>query len=953
MNSYGHLIPKDQSLSDNVIEDILIFILSNLDSKKYDNENFYFDLNNLLNDLGLDLSSIPLNLQIQICLCVLSLYSCFLCEDGSKVNNIILKMMNDEINSKDCSNYLFNFIFTLKSIIPVRKCCNIKKYISVLYYLDILHKYRKEKAKKITFIDKSCILLSNLITVLRDNICVESVIETVYHLLYVFEKTPNNDVNWLVTCVDECINVGNIIKYNNPELFMMPMLWSLLNIYCESDQFNYSFLNYILSLTTAIICSKNVFLNPIKCIMQNSKLSSFSRYDDIKNMKMKNYLSKNDGEYYADITAVMNEFYQSKYNLKDLVRKLIDKSKTFISMLDDDEEIIASTSSQKTTTKTIRTIQKSHIVYDNFFSGTFVYFGLKKEYLKYTHSFTFLCELNVDINEIFLKDSTIIVHGPLIFKNQSKKLSRYTHWIDESFSQLTYYLDCIKCNYNFKNIFSSHKPLIVGIKNTNSLRKRMILSKKNLSLTSNLDTNFNFLFEKRSNYLNIFEIISEIINIQKCDYLIKIDPFNDYRLKSWNHDSMVISGKNFSYYTMEIENNIIYKDDIFKIFAFALNGDLLYKKLFKKVYIFLIFKSVIGVKPILFKNKSLIDFNIFIDNVRKKIEIYSFPEIKYNNPRFPPYNNQKRETFNFNFNVLKYSDEKQFMVFKYINPMVRIEKCLNTLFSKLKPIISEIYTFLDEVFGYNTKIPSKLRAKIDAIKIKNTYDMRHNKFSIGSYDTNRLQNYTIIGALTYAASKTLGLDSNIFGIDIMFLFKYLKCLNENKLTTNNICYMDIVHLWSWSIVNNTPFLENYDINKFNSKYVEFDAKLSNKRLPSINIMKGWILKSDENLNTMIKTLKDWIIKFTKEKHKLEHNIDENDDSYDLDYIPKKEWLTKMFWPQIISGAHNLENMYKKVQKGDFIEYCEYHYGYNYLEHYIRIMKRSIVNFLRDYDKRFV
>lgn len=937
-------------LTENVIKDLFATILISMDSETYSEENFVDDMERFMYNYGIQ-ETLPLNLQIQISIGILSFYSCFFCSSGSLVIYELMELMVTDIRSCHSKDFLIDFVITLKQKLPSKSCKNIKKYLIILYYVEIYELYYYSKDKSFDVNLNSTVSLKAFINKIKNEICLESVITIVFLLIVVSETFRNSDINWIITCIDECIIMDNISKYNIG-IKAFPLFFSVLNIYAESQTFHYSFLSVISLISCAIICSKSSFFSELKCINFKLELQYLSRYDIIYFLNIKKYFEKHQEEKFFRLKKEIDTISEQNEDLRSLIYRFFRKcdhicDKLIISYFD---------GKAKKNIPDRRIIQNHHddhdvIIYDNIFSGTFVYLNNIKDHVRFSPIFTFVCEINTDIGEFFQKDDTVLIKGPLFFEQIRKTRKNSFGWANESFFKLNYYIECLKSFYFLKYVKNIKPPQIVRIKNTNVIRQKYHdhHNEKNIRVDRHIRKNQNMI--KTSDNYNFMFLLSEKVNFDHCDFLVCSDPFDDYRKKPWSFDVITLLNHTIPFYKMKVEENVSSADNLFFMYKKFILSDQTSANVFKKIYIYLIFQALFGIKHIKYKDCSIVDFNLIIDKKTKKINIQSSFDSKFSELRYPVYFEKNRKRLALNFSHVDAPFCKLKPSFKEVSFEKRKEVFEKEFHETIIPLINEIYDFLENAKEKIDPVPGYLERKIKRLNIKNMYSPKYRQFSLASFDSNSIQNYTIIGTLSFAVSKILNLDSNIFGVDILFLKKYMQYNSISIKKKRNVYFQDLFFLWAQSIAKNTSFFPDFEFNSFAENY-DFSFIETKRILPPISIFKGWIFQSPNNIEKMKKAIIHWRKAFIFEKKEMnKFNDSKKELNYNIAYIPETSWIENDFLPQIIVGTNNYLKMYQELEQKKYLNFCEFHFGYDFLQSYLFSLKYVILKFYKDYKKR--
>ena len=945
------LIFRNDGISDITIKELFKTILGLIFSDDYTDELFVEKINEFKQQNAIP-TFIPLNIQIQLSLCILSLYSCFFCRHGSEINHRLMGMMNHDINSGSSGELLVNFIITLKKFLPESRCRNLKKYLIILYYIQIIEIYNSNRGRNIDFNYQSAYHTKKFVQNLKNEICVESILKTAQFLIFLAENYNTHDINWMITSIDESLTMGIITKYDL-SLRMTPILFSVLGVYSQSQDYHFPFISIISMISCAIICSKNKFLSDAKCMASKFKLTFLSYHDNVFFGKMQMYFNSNFDKKYKTLyenIIKLNSKRLSNESLIDLFFEESDKlSELYIQIHQESQSIF------KPVLKPNPIVfhDDHHIMcYENLFSGPFVYVKSKRESGELCSFPSFLCKLNEDIDIYARRECNILAEGPIFFKESDRMKKHMTQWVEDSYFKLNYYVDYLKYLYRFKHIDSFDFVKIVKIRMTKKhFQKHGDDHDENYSdFDRHLDLS-NVLSASSKEY-DYTDFISSNVESREFDFYIRSDPFGDYRLKSWNFDMINVKNRSIPYWEIkinDISNEIKY---LFKIFISFMHGEPLFDKLFKKLYLYFLFKAIFGIRHNAFSGIfALVDFNIEFDKKNNNVKVFPYPNKKFSHPRFPPYDYPKRESYNLSFKTMEELKHIPKMRFTLTPREKRLTFFWKNFNDHTLPVIKEIFQFLnDRKTKYEDFSPS-ITKNIESLYILNANNSVNYRFSIYESTVKAKHQLTILGTFTYVISKMLGLDTNIFGIDIDFLRKYIDVESEQR-KSKNIDFLDIYEIWSWSIVNKTTMLHEFEENEFSKDYYNFDLMVKFPCQLSIRFFKGWLFQSPDNINRVLKTLTAWKRSFIKEKKRISTiDPEEQLEQPENKYIPNVTWLSQMFWPHLMIGINNLIKMYENVKNGDYWDFCEFHYGYNFLQIFLSYMNELIVSFFKYYRKR--
>ncbi len=190
------LILGDGQFTDFIIKDLFKSTLILIFSDDYTDEIFVQTINDFRDKYSIR-ASFPLNVQIQLSLSVLSVYSCFFCRHGSEINFRLMSMINHDINQGSSGDLFMNFVITLKKFLPESRCRNLKKYLIILYYIQILEIYDSNRGKNINFNFKSSYQTNKCVQNLKNEICTESILKTSQLLLFLSENYNTHDLEYL------------------------------------------------------------------------------------------------------------------------------------------------------------------------------------------------------------------------------------------------------------------------------------------------------------------------------------------------------------------------------------------------------------------------------------------------------------------------------------------------------------------------------------------------------------------------------------------------------------------------------------------------------------------------------------------------------------------------------------------------------------------------------------
>lgn len=857
------------------------------------------------------ISKLSINTSVRLCLVLSGLTTCLLCENGSKRFYYLVLFLYRSILDKKTHDIILRFIYYANNIEYQHhdSIDTLKRILIVTYNMKVVNNDKQNDNEQIEHDTES------LINLIRENTCKKSVIMTSLFLFEMEYRTDAANIDWMISSIDESLNVQNIKKYPH-SIRILPILFAGTIRLSQTLDCNYPFMKCILSIVCSVLSCTNKLIDCESIRHDAPSLGDISRYDDIEYRRLY-------AHHYGNIDQLVGRLNDYRTITKHIFKciNIIHTSINTDNIVKDDSNCIKNAITIPSMSTYFET---SESVFTNLFGSSIVFYTQTPNSISPIITNTFFCELSTTIDNNARKHKTFLIKGPI---NYTK-----TDHFENLITKLNYYINNFKISYHIK-----HVPFIPFFQ------------------FINVDVN-NFFTDNDIKYPDVTEkalsisnpdmlMLSECISKSKSNlWMIIDDPLFDYRNHNWN----VTFNDNFSK-TVPVKYIVPSTID-----SFFLNRDkkislvYLYDKMIndpytkeenaiKSLFIALLFKACIGVN-----NESIFeDTFVYLEKDNTDPSILTTTYQRFDQPRFASYYNTDRKNIRSSFG--RYGDRK-YHAYKYnvkLNmPLTTFkQKEIDFFFKEFKeiyePIIKEIYTSISTNLELTIehRFSNSLRKKIKDIK---GYKERSKEYT---YSLNPVidqcanELFPLVGFMQYSISKVLNIDPNVYGVDIIDTYKYMRKFHSDRYRDN----LSIITNWMWSYIHKTSLLTSYEENEFTPHYVHRPQTVE---LPiSIDFVRGWIYQ-EGNMEYLVKTLGIWQSMTKLEIKRLSSaEKDLNDKLY-----PDKKWLSQTWLPEVKRAQEMNQQMYENALKGDLWDFCEFHFG----RHFIRLFLdriRSTIHFI--------
>jgi len=879
----------------------LVYALSRMLYSPTDDETeFYATFDHLKKTHQID--DIPINISPQLCLALATMTTCVLCKKGSRrfyhlvlflyrnilnesLDDIVLRFIRFAASLEDCGHP------TTKTL---RHVLLVLEHVKVIYNHHIATRQQLEKHES----NKNTI---SFVKSIRLGVCQQSLVSVAMLLFRMMYENPACDVDWIILATNEAITIQNVKKYDET-MRILPIIFAGTIRLCQTISHDDPFILYMLSIGCATICCINTLFD---CTKSNDVSIEFlSRYDMVRSMSVYKSIDSfvND---LSDNRMIIKYIFRNVHIIRDLFKRL--KIQTHLLSFQKPQPMITSMPNN---------ILLNTTIYPFLFEGNIVFMQSFLPKMKHGSEFSFFCQLGLTIENNAKKGQTCFVYGPIT----KRTLSNSLHSI-----RMNIFINDMKNKYHMD-----------GVSSIPFLRCVNIRPKPTVDSTSRTKYDYpqwsDFVLGSIQDGINI---ISMHQKNKVTQWLIASDFLDDYRLQPWNISIRDEMNKPYAYRMLNIRNGrIAYLDGDQEIplrkiaFLGIIKRCPKYLYIIELIYTYLIYKNAFGVKT----DNNMKDFIIVNRNGIPCMIIR--PHSGFSQPRYPPYHFNRRINLNNDTQKVHYLPPltRELKTFKQ-NELDHFFKFYQDDFL---PFIKKIYDAMND--GNKIKlerIPSVLLKAILKRKTKMATHRKAFEYSINYLIGKDNDNFDILGSVTYATSIVLGLDPNVYGIDIIDC-GYM--LNELDVYDGEAT-VSIADKWIWSIVNKTSVLSSYDENEFTSSYVERPDNMIVHI--GLDFAKGWIFRKN-NFQKMIDRIDQWIQIASAE---LSHVSSPSfNDSAHSSY-PKQHWLSTKYLPEVINAQIMLKKMYEKALTGDYWDFCEFHFG----KYFIRLFINKICSAIRHAD----
>ncbi len=898
----------------NVMEKVVRCLINLIDNPPK-NDNALIDAFSKIDEDDI-ISSMSPNAAIQLCLSVLCMTTCVLCSRGSRRFYTLVLFLYRNIVDQTVDDIVLRFIHYAIHTSSVEQCSNtrqMRNILLIILHIKIVFQRCCDTNRPIWFNHTSTQEVLAFIKSIRLGVCRRSIVTVSMLLFRMIYENPSLDIDWIIMTVDEASNIQNVKKYDM-DMRILPILFAGVIRLSQSLIHDDPFIACVLSITCAMIsCLHHL----IDCNSDLVCLDDISKYDNI------DYLSE-DANVPGAIDGVVNSISDKNEIIYHIFRNIFFITNAFENTQKECERVRRFIKQKPLVLTKAIPIEQTVVSKKHQFSfgGNIVFLTDDPTNIHRTKTITFFSVLMCDIDATMKKGQTCLGYGPLVKVDES---SSNTTKIRDLNIRVNVFVNDVKVTYQMNNL--PIIPFISRVTMKNERTKRVNVSK----------TRPNRLEFIMANIDNAKRIISaHTTNEKTSDWLVTSDPFDDYRRRNWDISFNFNQNVAIRYIDLNKTHTLCFNGSkmvSLKALRFSAVMDRSKKALnvMQSLYFTLIYKAAFGINvEYPFSDLCIIDS---IDDV--KPHLLGSIHDSFSQPRYPPYHYDKR------INLLTFfaDDEKKtvrwlrtnitknFSTFRQ-NEIDRFFKKWNDI---IEPIIKELYNKAVNTQDFKYSRVTKAHKKKLKSKSYNKYNVEDLMFSINTLYQYNTGMTTLTGSLHYMASMVLGIDSNVYGIDIVEIFSFMIDFRYDKKET----FVKIYDQWLWSLANKTPILANYDENRFSPNY---PTRPPHVIIPvGIDFAKGWIMRKG-NMQLMIDTLERWIEIIAAEIERVSALPHDHKDSR---YHPSHTWLANKYLPEVLNAHIMLKRMYEKAIDGDMWDFCEFHFGKFFLRRYIDSFKHSI------------
>jgi hypothetical protein len=856
------------------------------------------------------LSKLNINSSIQLCMTLASMTTCLMCETGSRRFYYLILFLYRNILDKKTHDIILRFIYYANNIEYRHhdSMTTLKNMLLISYHIKVVYDQSCKEKTPIWFNYTSKKEILSFIRTIRENVCKGSIITVALLLFKTIYGNPSLNIDWIITTIDESLNIQNIKKYPQ-NIRILPILFAGTMRLSQSFEFNDPFIIFILSIACAIIsCVNN--LSDCEEFGGNVSLKQLSRYDNIDY----NRFYAND---YGNIDGMINSLSDYR-NIIKRTFKCSNNIHTTIAIVQKQYE--QSNDPNDTIVPSINAyFEASERTLNNIFGGSIVWYTASPHEISPLMQNSFFCELTTNIDDNAKSGKSFLVKGPI---NYGKDNPQQTMAL-----KLNYYINNFKVMYHIKHIpyipffqfinVNLDRPLIIDHFYSNVIEKSLSMTNEDYLVLSECEK------QSRSNM-----------------WMITEDPLSDYRLHHWNltfnnnFTSTVpikyIEPSSFESFKTK-DGSVTLKD----IYSCMINNEFtVEEKIFKKLFVISLFKACIGVE-----NESIFeDTFLYLDNENHKFKINTTIYKRFGQPRYASY--YCKERIDVTKKIISHTTNMKMKKNRIRLPIPLTtfkQREIDFFFKEFSDIYEPIIIEMQQSIAINTdlmvenRIQPPLRKKINSMK---QYAIKSGEYMYSmntSFTPFKDDFYFLTGFMQYPISKILGIDPNVYGIDILSSYEYMKHFNMMKIND----HWAIFENWMWSFANKTSILLRYEENEFTKNYVK---KPSTIRFPfSIDFIKGWVNRPG-NVELIIKNIEKWI---TVIKLEIEHVS-----SREFNEINKKKLYpdknTLLAWLSEVCKSFEMnKKMYENALEGDLWDFCEFHFGKNFIRLFLDRIRHSI------------
>lgn len=901
-------------------------------------------------DYRLAIERLPINTKIQIAITLSCLTSCTLCLEGSRRMFFLLWFIYDNISKSTLDDLMVRFIVLSKSD-KYRHDIDKNNYMNylfishhILYYLN--YKVDKEKATIADVKNDDAVL--NCVDKLQKYIVYGSVIKTSSMLFYFLNKKEMGDVNWITTCVNEAMSLGNINKYDLTIRFL-PLIFSACISHSHIFDNNISYITLILSITCGLICCNHRFTD----CRNHLRFSNFSEYDVIIIRNVFNFSKecKYKKTYQLIERLIIDCRSIPNDNIEHISQQYIATTDLIIKQLKAiDQQMVKYNKSlvhhtEKPATQT--NIPSLSVFFDDndnnytdLIKNQIVYYLDNYRYSIYDLTTNgkcyFFAEIGQNVDHNLKNGDTMLFYGPLIIGEEAMMdVVMRDQMKTDGILALNYYINNMKIKYDFKSVDSIPFFNFLNVDLT-----------KYLEPSSSCDDNprkIEKTMTLEDESFNIFQFMHQNNDIRSKLWLVMNDPFGDFRLRNWSMDILIHKNTPYVYNLIRKVDKFVFRNGEIVdfnpgqyIIDYITNQSTIASEILKKLYFIALFKALFGIDY----SYSWIDFFIHINDNKNTVSISLMPHAKFSRPRYVPYDYDRRIVIPKNYSKLTskikfYTSSRIVREMKHNTREEQKAFFYNSFNTKTFPVMKELYTFLfnKDHKSWQTPMPQSIKDKLKTL-YTHTHDKKDpiSQFEYSIADTREYENRAIFGCMTYYVSKHLGLDPNVFGFDPFYVYY----LEMGKKMIVHLPTMKMLRRWIWSIVLNTSLMSEIEPHP-NTIYYRQKFKKKIKSRFSIHHFKGWLCQK-ENIKSVVSTIEDWEKNVHSEQTYINY-IDDHKDSklYNRLYNPDVKWL-KTFWLPEVANAHKyMKNTYLELlneEGGDLWNFCEFSFGKDFILSYL-------------------
>lgn len=940
----------------NIFDALLDISINDKITSNEDIINKYKRLNTILK-----IDQLPINIQIQIAICLTCVTSCSLCLEGSRRLFFLLWFIHNNITNSIMDDFLVRYIILSKSEQYKHDIDrnNIMNYLCISHHILYYVNFKIDKEKNLPIDIKSQSQVLDAVKKLQKYITYGSIIKTSSILFYLLNKKEIGDVHWINTCVNEATIIGKTQKYDVSIRFL-PLVFSA----CISQSYdidnNFPFLNLIFSITCSLMCCNHEYTN----CKTSLKFSNFSHYDVVFMKKIDRFVrfSKyrstyklilsliNDCQYFDDINFndVLNQ-YNSTMNMILEQHKTIDiqlkrKNRIFRLMVKEDVEKEPEIPSLSIFFDNV------NIQYKNLINNQIVYYNIRFNESSEIEKHHFFAELSLDIDHNIKRGDTVLIYGPLSMSHlPMRTIITRNQMKDDGVLALNYYINNLKMKYDFLNI--DYIPFFNFL--NIDLSNFVDIHQCNKEMTTRDPRKLDRLMSLDENKFHLFDYFSRNQDIGNKFWLVMNDPFHDYRLHPWSLNHMSNLNNSYVYHCINKNDKFVFRNgklidfetiSFFKDYISTRSN--ISSVFMKKFYFMCIFKALFGIDS----HNSLIDFFIHIDDKSQQIDFSIMPHIKFSSPRYAPYNFRKRNVLPPHYDPK--NKKNKYLMTKFVKDIrndIRTQQktfFFDNFTKKTMLVIQDLYKFISdkEKKAWKTAIPGDIRKNINALYKYNTRNEEHSQFEFSMIDPHNLDYKAVFGCMTYFVSKLLGLDPNIYGFDPYFAY-YIE-LGRNQKTLKPS--MKILKKWVRSIAQNTSVLIE---NELNDNCIHYGKnKKSQVVYLTIHHFKGWFCDKD-NVKTIAPTIEKWLLNLRNEEKFLDYvTNNQSQRLYNYLYNPDPKWLKTHWLPEVINAHIQTIRTFEAVaNNGDMWNFCEFLFGRDFILNYLSYINNCLSMFIKRHE----